>query len=168
MTSEPTEFLSEYSGQTTDELIALAKDYRIDSIVAAFEQALDQRSLDRQMTKEESWILAVEALEREVNNGGYLQFFENSSREYAPIIVQALEAISCPQAADLTKRAIAALQIDGEITETGIEAAIEEREDEISDALNTLDSEYYQQTENIAERLFKFIKSNKTQSDTKA
>jgi hypothetical protein len=68
----------------------------------------------------------------------------------------------------LTKRAIAALQIDGEITETGIEAAIEEREDEISDALNTLDSEYYQQTENIAERLFKFIKANKTQIDTKA
>lgn len=71
MTNEPTEFLAGYSGQTTDELIALASNYRIDSIVLAFEQALDQRSLARELTVEESWILAIEALEREVNNGGY-------------------------------------------------------------------------------------------------
>jgi hypothetical protein len=168
MPNQSQEFLSGYGGQTTEELIAMASDYRIDSIVLAFEEALDQQRSERSLTKEESWILAIEALEREVNNGGYLQFFENSSREHAPSIVRALKAISCPKVADLMERAVAALQIEGEITEAAIEAAIEAREEEVSESLNALDSEYYQQTENIAERLFEFIKANQTRIKTKA
>jgi hypothetical protein len=34
-----------------------------------------------------------EALEREVNNGGYSQFFTNSSKEFAPRVAEALEVI---------------------------------------------------------------------------
>ena len=168
MTNEPTEFLAGYSGQTTDELIALASNYRIDSIVLAFEQALDQRSLARELTVEESLILAIEALEREVNNGGYLQFFENSSREYTATIVRALEAISCPQVAALTQRAIDSLEIDGEITEAAVEAAIEAREDDISESLDALDSEYFQLSESIGDRLFEFIKAHKLQIKAEA
>jgi hypothetical protein len=36
-------WLDEYSGQTTHELIALQREYRTDSLVLAFEQALDQK-----------------------------------------------------------------------------------------------------------------------------
>jgi hypothetical protein len=162
MTNEPAEFLYGYGGQTTEELIGMASDYRIDSIVLSFEEALDQRKAHRNLKEEESWILAIVALEREVNNGGYLQFLNNSSREHAPIVVRALEAISCPQVADLTARAIAALNIQGEITESAIESAIEAREEKISERFDMLDSEYYRQTENIEYRLFEFIKANKS------
>lgn len=162
------EFLSGYGGETTEELIAMADDYRIDSIILAFEAALEQQRGERSLTTEESWILAIEALEREVNNGGYLQFFENSSREHAPSVVQALEAISCPQVAELTQRAIATLKIQGEITEAAIEEAIEAREDEISESLDALDSEFFQQTESIEDRLFEFIKANRDHIKTKA
>ena len=41
------------------------------------EQAI-QRSPPSAPSKEERYVLAIEALEREVNNGGYGQFFINS------------------------------------------------------------------------------------------
>jgi hypothetical protein len=97
-----------YSGQSTDELIALDGIFRTDSIILAFEQALDQKAYrlgDSALSAEEVIILAIEALEREVNNGGYEQFFTNSSKEYASVIIDALNRIGCVQVADLTNRA---------------------------------------------------------------
>ena len=38
------QFLDNYSGQTTDELIALKDKYRIDSLVLAFEHAIHKKS----------------------------------------------------------------------------------------------------------------------------
>ena len=67
-------WLDGYSGQTTEELVALEGEYRTDSLVLAFEQALDQRVEhvgQEGLTEEERIVLAIEALEREVNNGGY-------------------------------------------------------------------------------------------------
>ena len=88
-------WLEGYSGQGVDELIAFASEYRVDSIVLAFEQALQQSTHRIGLSKlheAELTILAVEALEREVNNGGYHQFFLNTP-EYAPFIVAALQRI---------------------------------------------------------------------------
>lgn len=71
-------WLDEYSGQTPSELIPLEREFRTDSIVLAFEQALDQkyeRVGKEQLSNEELIVLSVEALEREVNNDGYEQFF---------------------------------------------------------------------------------------------
>jgi len=48
----------------------------------------------------------VDALEREVNNGGFAQFFENSSGDASAEAVAALEEIGAAQAADLLRRAI--------------------------------------------------------------
>ena len=56
-----TNWLDGYSGQTTDELIALEGEYRTDSLVLAFEQALMAKD---ELTDEEKVVLAVEALER--------------------------------------------------------------------------------------------------------
>ena len=63
--------------------------------------------------KEEIIVLAVEALEREVNNGGYSQFFVNSSREFTPIIVHALLRIDCIKTVEITKDAIRAAGFEG-------------------------------------------------------
>src|SRR6202035_5656818 len=95
-------------------LLALEHEYRIDSLVCAFEEALLKRSFRDgvlAINDEERVVLAVEALEREVNNGGYSLFFENSTREFAPIIVQALVRIGCPRTAEITQRAIDALHL---------------------------------------------------------
>jgi hypothetical protein len=101
-------WLDGYSGETVDELLALEGKHRTDSLVLAFEQAIDQKAArvgEHNLSDEECIILAIEALEREVNNGGYGQFFVNSSREYAPKIVQ-----GCLQTAEITQKALNVVQ----------------------------------------------------------
>src|SRR5262245_27313086 len=88
-------FLDSYQGQSTEELLALDRTFRVDSLVLAFEQAIQGKS-PGSISTEELYVLAVEGLEREVNNGGYNQFFGNSSGEFTPIIETALRTIDCP------------------------------------------------------------------------
>jgi Domain of unknown function (DUF4375) len=156
--------LDRYSGESTDALIALENEYRLDSIVLAFEKALDQkaaRSGIDSLTAEEHVILAVEALEREVNNGGYSQFFFNSN-EYAPIIVDALQRIGCPEAARLTKRAIDIVGVDPTPPRShSYQNAIAERTPEQDAALGRCDTEYYRVVGDLAGPLFQFIKSER-------
>ncbi len=150
-------WLDGYSGQTVDELIALAADHRIDSLVLAFEQALDRKCArwgDRSLNDDERLILAVEALEREVNNGGYSQFFTNSSSEFKPIVVQSLIRIGCPKTAEITQSAIDALHSHDVSTEDGAIEAAEHLED--------FDQMYYGTAENLATRLFEFIAAHKS------
>ena len=49
---------------------------------------------------------AIWAVESEVNNGGFAQYFFNSSNESASFVVQALETIGAPKTGDICKRAI--------------------------------------------------------------
>lgn len=153
----------EYSGQSTDELLALEGKYRCDSLVLAFEEAIDQKAQDGgrgSLTVEERLVLAVEALEREVNNGGYDQFFVNSSREFAPIIVDALRRIGCKKTATITQKAIVALDTS-DLGSDAIEKAICARDGKRGAKLRRCDDSYYESAEPIAERLFEFIKANK-------
>jgi uncharacterized protein DUF4375 len=155
-------FLKEYSGQTVEQLLALEGEYRIDSLVEAFEQAINQKAAREgtgAVNVEERIILAIEGLEREVNNGGYAQFFVNSSNEFAPIIVEALLGIGCPKTAEITQRAINALHLP-DLNVEAIEAVMETAED-IEDELNECDSAYYAAGEDIPGQLFTFIKTNK-------
>jgi hypothetical protein len=137
------DFLESYGGQSTEQLIGLDKRYRIDSLVLAFEQGIQQAAMKRPLTQEENYVLAVEALEREVNNGGYSQFFSNSSNEWAGTVVAALRAIGCPKTADISEKAVA------------------NREDE--KVLGECDERYYSNDEPIADRLFDWIKRNRAQ-----
>jgi len=132
-------WLDGYSGQTTEELLALEGEYRVDSIILAFEQALGAKSAMEALTREEQVILAVEALEREVNNGGYGQFFAYSP-ESLDTIGEALDAIGCPRTAALTRR------------------AMESRDDDA--ALEACDADYFSSGEPIADRLFGWIRAN--------
>lgn len=157
-------WLDGYSGQTVDELLALAGSHRIDSLVLAFEQAIHQKAAregEQSLTGEERVVLAVEALEREVNNGGYAQFFWNSSREFAPIIVDALGRIGCPRTAESTRRAVEALALLA-ITAEAIEEALRADSDERDETLGECDRQYYASQENIEGRLFAFIKANRS------
>lgn len=155
-------WLDEYSGQTADELLAMSADHRKDSIVLAFEAALDQKAdrlgLDA-LTDEERVVLAVEGLEREVNNGGYDQFFGNSSSQHAAVVVDALKRIGCPDVAALTQRAIDCLGIST-LTVEAIEDVIFEEDEEREQVLHDCDSEYYEKAGCLAEPLFEFIRQN--------
>ena len=158
-------WLEGYSGQSVDELVASASEYRIDSIVLAFEQAI-QQTVDRdslsQLTEAELTILAVEALEREVNNGGYHQFFLNTP-EYAPSVVAALTRIDCPKTAEISARALSALGLRQPITVNEVEAALaQDPGGKLVEVLSDqCDGAYYDCGEPIADRLFAYISSNR-------
>ncbi|MBI4830104.1 MAG: DUF4375 domain-containing protein [Candidatus Lindowbacteria bacterium] len=157
-------WLDEYSGQTTDELICLQGEYRTDSIVLAFEQAPDQKAgrigQDR-LTSEEKVVLEIEAFEREVNNGGYGQFFINSSKEYTPIVVDALNRIGCADVALLTQQAIDAVGIEGQVTVEEIDRVMEDESDERDEKLGVCDERYCKVAGDLAGPLLEFIKKNK-------
>jgi hypothetical protein len=113
------------------------------------------------LSAEEVVILAIEALEREVNNGGYEQFFTNSSKEYASVIIDALNRIGCVQVADLTNRAISALAIKGALTVDAIDHAMRSEHGERMEKLSKYDEQYFHLRTDLAESLFEFIKSNR-------
>ncbi len=153
-------FLESYGGQTLDELIALESDYRIDSLVLAVEQALTDK-LRGQLTEAEMVVLAVEGMEREVNNGGYQQFFGNSSGEFTSFLVRALELIGCQKVATISADAISALALPPNYDDGMVEEALVALSIDQSTKLEDCDNRYYGCDEPIADRLFEYIKSNR-------
>ena len=152
-------FLEKYTGQTTEELIELSKEYRIDSIVLAFEEAILQKGSP--LNVEERTVVSIEALEREVGNGGFEQFFTNSSVEYVSCIVEDLERIGCTQLAKISAKAIGALGLQGKLSVEEIGERIDDEDEELMAVLEDCDDEYEDSTENSpANKLFEFIKEN--------
>ena len=155
-------WLDSYSGETADELLSLEGRYRTDSLVLVVEQALDQKAAReglQSLSYEERIVLAVEALEREVNNGGYEQFVFNS-REYGPIIVEALARIGCRRTAAITQKALDALRCSP-LTPEAIENSMLEESDDRDQTLFVCDNQYFARPEDIEGHLLAFIKANK-------
>ena len=140
----------DYAGQTTPELIACKTSHRIDSLLRAFEQGI-QNKLDQQekISSEERVILAVMALQREVDKGGHQQFFLNSSRQFVPVIESSLLRIGCDETAAIIADAIAALGPEGIHGEDPVRDKI----------LQDCDERFYQ-TGEIELNLFHFVEAN--------
>jgi hypothetical protein len=151
------------AGKSVDELLAIANGNEIE-FIQALEMAIQQKSErvgDDDMTEEEIIVLAIEALEREVNNGGYSQFFVNSSREYTPIIVHALLRIGCSKTAEITKSAIAAAGFEG-LVPMALAEALNAYSGADNQELDECDQLYYRAGENIGGQLIDFVKDNKS------
>jgi len=151
----------DYTGQTTPELIACKDSHRIDSLLCAFEEGIQAKLSSPGITAEEELVLAVMALNREVNNGGHHQFFVNSSCKFAPIIVQCLRRIHCDATAAITERAIAALGLPALSVEAA-SAAIRIENDARDEILDACDREFYQLDE-ITPKLFDFVQAHQDQ-----
>ena len=150
----------DYAGQTARELLALEGKYRTDSLCRAFESALQKKAGTAvDLTDEELVLLAVEAVEREVNNGGYRQFFVNASHVFSLISVASLTRIGCAETAAITKRAIEALKVKT-VTPRSVQKAIMKENPQRDEILDACNNAYYKSGEPIAERLFAFVKGN--------
>jgi len=152
-------WLDGYTGQTIEELLALAGEYRVDSLLLAIEEALNQKAEEtgeQDLSDEERIVLAVEALEREVNNGGFAQFFSNSSGQYTPIIVGALLSIGCTETANIVSGAINALGTE-DFSPEAIDEALESENEERDEQLDECDGLYSGAGEDIAGKLFEFV-----------
>jgi hypothetical protein len=101
---------------------------------------------------------AIWAVESEVNNGGFSQYFFNCSCETAGFVVEALETIGAPRTADICRRAVSVAFPDGLPEDPeAIRSAASDFPDEIEKELDKLDRAFYQYPHNLTELLFAFV-----------
>ena len=151
----------EYSGQTTSEILAAKETHSVASLLFALEEGIQFRQSKKpntRTTEDERLLLAVLALWREVNNGGFSQFFVNSSRQYTPEIVQFLRRIGCNATAAITLQAIACLGIES-VTPVAVSEVICRDDSMRDEQLEMLDREFYALSE-IEHNLFRFVETN--------
>lgn len=157
-------WLEEYKGQTVDELLGMVPEYRVDSIVLAFEDALARRAQKSglgALNDVEVSVLAIEALEREVNNGGHHQFFLNTP-EFAGHVVAALRRIGCEATADIAQKAIDRLELPGPVDTDAVSRALETDDGSLIETLiEECDAPYFDGSEPIADRLLEYIRANR-------
>jgi len=135
----------EYAGQSSDEILAHAETHSVFSVLGALQRCIQAKARatggEDKLTAEERVFLAVLALISEVNNGGYRQFFANSSRRFTPIIVDSLRRIDCERTAELTERAIATLGLS-ELTVDAVTEEIQREHPEKNAKLEALSTEF--------------------------
>ncbi len=152
------QWLESVGDRTIDEVVQLEGSYRIDSIVLAIESALLEKA---NLTPTERIVVTIEAMEREVNNGGFNQFFFNSSNEYAGELAAALREIGIPEIATIAERALKAIGARPDWTYEDFEEAAEDPDDTTRAELDACDEAYYGTENGIANTLFEYIKRNK-------
>jgi mRNA-degrading endonuclease RelE of RelBE toxin-antitoxin system len=160
-----TDLFIAYSGETAEELFSYPPADQYDSLVHAFREGIQQKAemnVEQSLTPEERIVLAVTALQQEVNNGGYDQFFRNDSRKFAPVIVDALQQIGCRREANITANALQALHPRrGKITLRWIDRAMARDSFERDQQLDKCDRQFYKAQTSTAKRLYRFIRKNR-------
>jgi hypothetical protein len=100
---------------------------------------------------------AIWALESEVNNGGFRQYFVNYSETEA-FVAEALDTIGAPKTADICRRALALAFPSGLPEDSAAIAEIaHDFSDEILDKLGELDAEFFAYPHNLTELLFAYV-----------
>lgn len=113
------------------------------------------------LTEAEKVFVYVDMLEGQVNNGGFDQFFFNSSGDYTHEILSAFEKIKAHKTADLIEIAIKAFPISPVPKDTEIRREImQDLDEKTSNIWDDLDNKFYEYEENIAGLLIDYIKLN--------
>lgn len=104
---------------------------------------------------------AIWKLEAEVNNGGFLQYFENDRGKTVGYAVTALQRIGAKSCADIVERAIYAacgnaMPADSDAWET----LVEEITDDTAEKLEDLDQEFFAYPDNLTDLLFEFVRAH--------
>jgi len=164
--------LLDYTGQTTDELLALEGEHTPLVLVFAIDEALSKklkRTLGQEkwgdvtfkamkdaardiaegrpvrgpLTEEEVIVLAIVQLESQVGNGGYDQFFHNCV-DFTPMIVKALRRIGRDDVAAVTQEVLDILNVQGPLTDDdAIYRALDALSDEQGNQILDLDERFY-------------------------
>lgn len=114
-----------------------------------------------QLTQAEKNIVYIEELEREINNGGFSQFFYNSAGNIAHELIAALEKVGSIFILGLVKSAVSEFP-DGIVPRDSVkrQKLLKQIEDKSSDKWEKLDQQFYKYEEDIYSMLIEYIKSN--------
>jgi Domain of unknown function (DUF4375) len=102
---------------------------------------------------------AIWEVEAEVNNGGFSQYFLNSSAESASFVVAALEEIGAPKTASICQRAIATAFPTGLPQKVdSIRSAAADFSEETLEKLEPLDEEFFSYPHDLTDLLLAYVK----------
>jgi Domain of unknown function (DUF4375) len=108
-------------------------------------------------------------LVNEVYNGGFVQYFHNSSGAHAKPMVEVLQSVGAHQAADILQSAIA---VAGPGTVWGDEpnylTAIKSIPDDIKRQIKNLERNFYDELDNIHLQLFGYLSKHRDQIEAPA
>lgn len=100
----------------------------------------------------------VDELEREVNNGGFLQYFANSAGDWARETLEALLVIGAPLMAEVLERAMVAFPPPGPSDDRDVRGAqLEALGEEQHARFDPLDAEFCAYPENLTALLRAFV-----------
>jgi hypothetical protein len=152
-------WLEGYAGQSMDELLSFEGSQAPERLLATAEEALRRKiKEERNWTAPERIIVTVMTLLYEVNNGGFDQYFRNSSLSHASVIVDDLKRVGCKGTAKIAQKAIKALRAS-DLKPDGIRAAMGKTDSRRDQTLHDCDEAFYNLNE-IPDRLFAYMREN--------
>lgn len=111
---------------------------------------------------EEKTVLYIEMLEGQVNNGGFDQYFFNSSGDYAHETLEALERINAPQMRSILDEAIKSFPITPVPKDTEKRRKyMDDLPESVIDSWERLDNKFYEYPESLAGLVIEYVKENK-------
>jgi len=117
-----------------------------------------------ELTEAEQIFVCIWELEAEVNNGGFEQYFHNSSGDNAQKIVAALRSIGANLTAQILQQAIDVFGPSGpSADQTKRQEEIEGLSEEQKDLWNKLDTDFIGYPNNLTELLHDFVMKNRSQ-----
>ena len=118
----------------------------------------------QKLTKPEQVFLCIWELEAEVNNGGFEQYYQNSSGDNADKIVVALQSIGANLTADIGRQANEVFGKDGlPANQSERQQRIEKLSEEQKEIWTNLDSKFFEYPNNLAELLYDFVMKNRSE-----
>jgi len=161
-------FSANASSQTEFDLDTVLKIERRDMIVMEIDSYLNEKSeygeKIEKLNSSQRTFLFVENLEREINNGGFNQFYFNSSGNFSQETVNALLEIGAEKTAEILKRANSEYK-NGIVPKDRIERQneLELIEQKAEKNWSKCDSEFYEYKDNLTELLIAFVIKNKSE-----
>lgn len=104
---------------------------------------------------------AVWALEPEVMNGGFAQYFQNTSVETAPFVAEALDTIGATDTAAICRRATAMAFPKGlPAPQDAVSSDEDELPEDVLKKLDILDGEFFKYPNDLTSLLFAYVSSH--------
>ena len=155
-------WLEKFDGSEIRELIDLQSDHRIYSLVCALESRLDRKSGRSDC---EELILSICAFEREINNGGFFQYLDNSSSHYAHRVTGDLAALGLQETADRVTKLFALMGLRENPSYEEIQGIVRsgDWEDEcpFDEQFEDFDDYFYDEVGDCSQQLWPWILSNR-------
>lgn len=115
------------------------------------------------LNESQKTVLFVENLEREINNGGFNQFFFNSSGNFTHETIIALKTIKAFKTSDIVAKAISVWPNQNvPKNRAKRQYILEEIEGQANPVWNECDEEFYKYPDNIVTLLLDYVKSNRS------